>query len=389
MRKRRGGLVAGVSEDGIDVVATEGAWLRDARGRRYVDFVSGWCVGNLGWGNEEVRAAVAEFDGPDYAPPSHRWRGWDEYARRLLDVAPSGLARCFRATGGTEAVETALQAAMAATGRRGLVSVEGAYHGNSVAARSIGFAGGREWLPAALRDCKTIEPPLDRAAARRLERVLRGRRTAAFVMEPVVCNVGCLVPDEEFVEAARDLCRRHGALFVADEVATGFGRTGRLFACERFDLEPDVLCLAKGITGGYAPMGATLATERVARALERAGSPYSTFGWHPRSVAAALATLRVFVRDRREIERRVERASSRIVDRLRRMPFAHRGVLQGVGLALAVRFERAGYPEKVEERARANGLVVSADEETLSFFPPLTIDDATLEEGLDRLERSV
>ena len=109
-------------------------------------------------------------------------------------------------------------------------------------------------------------------------------------MEPVVCNLGVLIPSKEFMTRVRAACRETGTLFVADEVATGFGRTGKLFASEHFDLDPDVLCLAKAITAGYAPMGATVVTDEVAKA---AGVGfYSTYGWHPLSVAAALANLR-------------------------------------------------------------------------------------------------
>ena len=94
-----------------------------------------------------------------------------------------------------------------------------------------------------------------------MERLLKGEKVAAFIMEPVVCNLGVLIPSKEFMTRVRDACRKHGTLFVMDEVATGFGRTGKLFASEHFDFDPDVLCLAKAITAGYAPMGATLVTK--------------------------------------------------------------------------------------------------------------------------------
>ena len=197
-------------------------------------------------------------------------------------------AKCYRATGGSEAVEIALQVAMAATGRPGFVALEDCYHGNTLGPRSL--AGDRDKYPNLLAHCHRVGPPLDDRAAGRVERLLRGGTVAAFVMEPVVCNLGVLIPSKEFMTRVRAACRETGTLFVADEVATGFGRTGKLFASEHFDLDPDVMCLAKAITAGYAPMGATVATEDVAKA---AGVGfYSTYGWHPLSVAAALANLR-------------------------------------------------------------------------------------------------
>ena len=112
-------------------------------------------------------------------------------------------------------------------------------------------------------------------------------------MEPISINLGVLIPDKDAIRRVRDLCRRYGTLFIADEVASGFGRTGRLFACEHFDLDPDMLCVAKAMSGGLAPIGAVIATAPIATSMEENdGTFYSTYGWHPRSVAAAIATLR-------------------------------------------------------------------------------------------------
>lgn len=123
-----------------------------------------------------------------------------------------------------------------------------------------------------------------------MEPLLKGVTVAAFVMGPVVCNLGLLVPSGEFMTRVRSACREAGTLFVADEVATGFGPTGKLFAVAHFGVEPDILCLAKSITGGNAPMSATVVTGEVA---EAAGVDfYSTYGWHPLAVAAALANLK-------------------------------------------------------------------------------------------------
>lgn len=113
-----------------------------------------------------------------------------------------------------------------------------------------------------------LSRPLDDGAAERLETLLRHREVAAFILEPVICNLGVIVPEASFMRKAARLCLRYGTLLIADEVATGFGRTGKPFATEHFDLEPDLMCLGKAITGGYAAMGATIVTDEVARKVE-------------------------------------------------------------------------------------------------------------------------
>ena len=382
-RDRRYLTRSGASE-GVQVARSEGSYVFDHHGRKYVDFTAGWCVGNLGWGNEEITAAVRDFDGPMYVHPDHVWRGWSELAEALAEIAPGKLSKCYRATGGSEAVEIALQVAMAATDREGFLSLADCYHGNTIGARSL--SGDRGTYKNLLRHCRQVSPPLDDRAAARVERMLRGEKVAAFIMEPVVCNLGVLIPTAEFMTRVRDACRNHGTLFVMDEVATGFGRTGRLFATEHFDLDPDLLCLAKAITAGYAPMGATLATKAVADA---AGVGfYSTYGWHPLPVAAALANLKYWRTHGPALLANVATQSDTFRARLGGMKFAEPASVRVMGLAIGIEFgEDSGYATKLGERCRESGLLVSEeDDNLLTMFPALTIEPEVVHEGLDILE---
>jgi 4-aminobutyrate aminotransferase-like enzyme len=303
----------------------------------------------------------------------------------LAGVVPVKRAKCYRATGGSEAVEIALQVAMAATGRSGFVSLADAYHGNTLGARSVGEAD-RETYPNLLAHCHKVDPPLDDRSAEKVERLLKGEKVAAFVMEPVVCNLGVLVPSQEFMSRVREACRKSGTLFVADEVATGFGRTGKLFASEHFDVEPDIMCLAKAITGGYAPMGATVVTAEVA--TEAGVGFYSTYGWHPLSVAAALANLKHWGKHKETILTNVEAQGDYFRTRLTGMKFAEQGSVRVKGLAVGVEFgEESGYASKLVDRCREAGLLVSADEDNLlTMFPALTIDREVARQGLDIME---
>lgn len=373
------------SDEGVHVARSEGSFLYDHHGKRYIDFTMGWCVGNLGWNNEEILAAIRNFDGPIYVQPGHMCRLWSELAEWLADMTPRGLTKCYRATGGSEAVEIALQVAMAATGRPGFLSLADAYHGNTLGTHSIGERD-TEMYPNLLAHCHKLKPPLDDRAADQVARLLGQGTIAAFIMEPVVCNLGVLIPTTEFMTRVREICRDYGTLFVMDEVATGFGRTGKLFGCEHFGLDPDVLCLAKAITGGYAPMGATMVTKDVAEAADV--EFYSTYGWHPLSVACAIANLKYWRKHKEQLLANVSAQSDYFRARLTEMEFAEPAAVRILGLAIAVEFgEESDYASQLGGRCRDAGLLVAAEGNLLMMFPALTIDREVAAEGLDILER--
>ena len=159
----------------LQVAPTNGSLVTDSRGRKYIDFVMGWCVGNFGWGSPGIVKAIEGFKGPDYVYPGYSYPPWTELARLLVSLAPRPLTTCFRATGGSEAVDLALQAAMIHTGRRAMLSLEGSYHGNSLAGLSIGASDNRERMKNLLPHCGKIAPPLDAKALRRIEQGLKRR----------------------------------------------------------------------------------------------------------------------------------------------------------------------------------------------------------------------
>ena len=378
----------GEAEDVI-VGNSADSYLIAARGRKYIDFMMGWCVGNLGWGSTEIRAAAREFDGPDYVHPNYLYRPWAQLAEMLAGITPGKLAVSYRTTGGTESVEGALQIAMAYTGRGKFISIEDSYHGNSIATMSIGASHNRETFKNLLPNCHKIKPPLDRKALGKVETLLKKRDVAAFIMEPIICNLGALVPDDEFIRGVRKLCTRYGTLFIADEVATGFGRTGKLFACEHFDLEPDVLCLSKAITGGYGGLGAVITTSKIANAIKGEFGLYSTYGWHPRAVAVALANLRYLTRHRNKLLKNATQLGEYFLARLSQMSFKVKATVQGKGFAIGIKVEDQDYASEIGDTCRENGLLISAEEDTLMLFPALTITRQTAQRGLDILEKSI
>jgi acetylornithine/succinyldiaminopimelate/putrescine aminotransferase len=366
----------------IEIVAASGSTLRDAQGRTFIDFQMGWCVGNLGWNPPEILARVRAFEGPTYVAPGLLYEPWVELAKLLVDGAPGRISTAFRAVGGTEAVEQALQLAMKYTGRHKIVSLEDAYHGNSFGARAIGA----DDAEAHLQGFKKLAPPLDAKALDRLDTLLKHRDVAAFIMEPVVLNLGVLIPDTEFMQGLVEVCHRHGTLVIMDEVGAGFGRCGRLFASELFELEPDIITLGKSIASGVAPLAATLTTDEVADAgLDF----YSTFGWQPLAVEAAIATQLYWREHRDAVLANIVDRSAQLRQQLSLMEFAKEPELRIQGLACAIDLGDESYVTKLEQHCREEGLLLFAEEEALVMFPALTIDQETMQEGIDILADSV
>jgi adenosylmethionine-8-amino-7-oxononanoate aminotransferase len=382
--RRSGRLARDTDAKDIAIVRSKDGYLIGRRGKRFIDFTSGWCVGNFGWNDASIHAALRNFKGPTYVYPGYRYDAWDELAAVLGDLAPGNLTHCFRATGGSEAVDLALQAAMVHTGRRKLISLEDSYHGNTIGALSVG-SGDRDTLPNLLGNCRRIRPPLTRRTADRVQTLLKRRDVAALIMEPISINLGVLIPEKGFFEHVQKLCRRYGTLFIADEVATGFGRTGKLFAVEHFNLKPDIMCLAKAITGGHSPMGAMLTTAAVGRSMEKKGSFYSTYGWHPLSVAAALATLRPLQRHRRSFLKHVNALSELFASQLALIRFQTSPKIRVKGMAIALEFESEQEASGIVERAAKAGLLLTAEGAIVLLLPPLTLTKNVAKRGLSIL----
>ncbi|MEY4744711.1 MAG: acetylornithine aminotransferase, partial [Candidatus Parcubacteria bacterium] len=254
----------------IDFVRGEGCYLFDKKGKKYIDFLGGWCVSTVGWKNREMAAAISRQASEGiYVPPIFGSARQEALAKRLVELAPGKLRRVFRSTSGSEAVEYGIMCVRAASGKPTVVSIDGVYHGHTYGAAALGDACIPKLGPCPpgfikLRMPKTIEDGV--AVVAEFERLVVTRGDiAAFMSEPFWTNAGCHRPPEGFYQGIQRVCRKHGVLLAMDEVATGMGRSGKMYASELWGLTPDVICLGKSFTGGYATMGATLVTEDVFR----------------------------------------------------------------------------------------------------------------------------
>ena len=293
----------GVGEPLLPVTGASGAWLELADGRRMLDAISSWWACLHGHGHPRLVDALAtqaaQLDHVLFAGCTHEPAVM--LAERLAAAAPDGLTRTFFSDDGSTAVEVALKACYSAAARRGegertlFVALEGGYHGDTFGAMAVG-----DPVPFFEEfDPLLFEVQRVPATAEALEAVMsaHGPRTAAIILEPIVQGAAGMQPvAPEVVRAARSLADEHGAFLIADEVMTGFGRTGTLFACEQAAVAPDAMCLSKGLTGGTLPLAVTLFTDAIFEAFrseDRARMFFHghTYTGHPIGCAVALASL--------------------------------------------------------------------------------------------------
>jgi len=318
----------------------EGAHLIDADGERYLDLFGGYGVFAIGRNHPEAIAAIDELTSARTGnlPQLGVTLLSGVLAEQLLARAPRSVAAMVPANSGTEAVEAAIKVARAATGRPRVLYADHAFHGLTLGSLSLnGGSEFREGFGPLLAECREV--PFGDLDA--LARELQAGDVAAFVVEPIQ-GKGVNLPPDGYLQSAQRLCREAGALFVCDEVQTGIARTGRFLALEHWGLEPDMVCVAKALSGGFVPIGALLvsraAFEKVFDGMERAVRHGSTFGGNDLAAAAALATLRVLERER--LVERAERMGGLLMELTRPLVERFEVVrdVRGLGLMWAIEF---------------------------------------------------
>ncbi len=417
---------------GLRVTRAEGPYLYTDDGRRILDAAGGAIVANVGHGRPEIAAAVAKtMQETSYVVPPFI----TESRLRLLERIkaswlPPDLTRVAFTSGGSESVEFALRLARhhhLAAGRPKRFKIIGrdlSYHGTTIATLAVGGHEKRRKgfeplfvdsprIPA----CYCLRCPLGRtypdcgiACATELEAVIEqeGPETiAAFIAEPIGgSTAGALTPPEEYWPMVAEICRRHGVLLIADEVMTGFGRTGRRFAVEHWNLRPDILVGGKGLTGGYAPMGCVFATDDVVAPIaERRETPmFYTYGAHPAACAAANEVLRIL--EEENLIARAAETGRKLKDRLGKLDaHPHVAEVRGLGLLLGVELcldaetlepfpTEARLTDRICGAAMRRGVFVypggcGPARDAITLGPPFTINDEEIELIASVLEASI
>jgi 4-aminobutyrate aminotransferase len=383
------------------VKEARGCVVEDVDGNLFLDFMAGIAVASTGHSHPKVVKAIEEqarkflhICGSDfyYGPMA-------ELAAKLSEIAPGrGAKRVFFTNSGTETVEAAIKLARYHTRRQHIIAFHGAFHGRSLGSLSLTASRashrahfgplipGVHHMPYGF--CRRCPYHLSYGTCgiecvRALEKTLfrhdvAPEEVAALFVEPIQGEGGYVVPPPEYLPMLQDLCRRHGILLVVDEIQSGFGRTGKMFACEHWGIDPDSLCAAKGIASGM-PLGAMIAREEVSTWTR--GTHGSTFGGNPVACAAALATIALIE------DGMVENAAavgSYLIDKLNRLTASHSsfGDVRGLGLMIGVEFARsdgslapdAKMRDQVMQKCFEKGLLLlSCGESTLRFCPPLIV----------------
>jgi len=365
----------------------EGAWLITADGERYLDFGAGIAVNALGHAHPALVAALVEQAGKLWHTSNlYRIGAQERLAERLCAVTFADLV--FFANSGAEAMECAIKLARKYQASRGenkryrVITFEGAFHGRTLAMLA---AGGKpehlEGFGPAVEGFDQV--PMGDGDA--VERAI-GDDTAAILIEPVQGEGGVQVAPRDFVALLRALCDRHGLMLIFDEVQTGLGRTGRLFAYEWLDVEPDIMAIAKALGGGF-PVGACLARADVG-AVMAPGSHGSTFGGNPLAMAVANAVLDVILEP--GFLEHVREAGLHIKQKLAAIADAYPGVVElvrGEGLLLGL---KCGVPngDLVKALAKEKMLAVPAADNVVRLLPPLIVGNEEIDEACARLERA-
>jgi acetylornithine/LysW-gamma-L-lysine aminotransferase len=359
---------------GVTMVRGEGALLWDDQGRQYIDCVGGQGAANLGHANPVVAAAIAAqaqrlISLNEIFPNEQR----AAVMERLCQL--TNMPRVYLCNSGTESIEAAFKFARATTKRTDIIAAMRGFHGRTMGALSA------TWNKAYREPFEPLVPGFRHIPYNNLDALSQAvnDKTAAVILEVVQGEGGVHPGTREFLQGAERLCQERGALFILDEVQTGFGRTGKLFAFQHHDLHPDLLCVAKSIAGGV-PMGATLISERVGTLPAHIHG--STFGGNPLACAASLAALGEI--ERLDLPARAAETGAYLIERLSEINSPLIREVRGLGLLVGVELKKKSAPF-LQAMMERRVLALSAGMNVIRFLPPLVITREQLDDVVDTL----
>jgi taurine--2-oxoglutarate transaminase len=414
---------------GLDPIVADraqGVYVYDADGKRYIDFSSQLMNVNIGHGQQRItQAVVRQMEKLSYVYPGMATEARGELGRMLASLAPGSLNKAFFTLGGAEAIENAIKLARMYTGRHKVISHYRSYHGATYGAMSAGgdprrFAADAQAVPNFVHvenpyfyrcpwHSATMEECGERAAAH-LERVIQFENpasVAAILLEGESGSSGCIKYPPFYLRRVREICDRYGILLIDDEVMSGFGRTGRMFAIEHHGVVPDIMCMAKGLTSGYLPLGAMMVTDEIAKRFDDVPLALGlTYSAHAVACAAAIENLKILVE-----EKMTENAAAmgayverRVAEMAQRHPsigdFRTTGLLGCIELVRNRETKAPTVPwnAKPADMAPTNRMAAKLRELGMFTFvrwnwifiaPPLCITEAEIEEGLAMVEQAV
>jgi acetylornithine/LysW-gamma-L-lysine aminotransferase len=350
------------------LVRGKGAKVWDSDGKEYIDCIAGHGVANVGHCNEKVVAAIEQqarrllsCSGIIYNDARAR------FLEKLLSVTPKNLKRGFLCNSGTEAIEGAIKFTRFTTKKKEFISAMRGFHGRTMGSLSATFN------PEYRKEFEPLVPGFKYVPFNNFEKLKEavGDDTAGVILEIVQGEGGVHVGNQEYFSQVRELCEQKQILLIIDEVQTGFGRTGKMFACNHFDLEPDILCVAKSMAGGV-PMGAIVCSEKIQPPIGKHGS---TFGGNPLACAAGIAAIDFMVTT--GLAEQAREKGDSFVAKLKQQKFANVREIRHLGLMVGIELKEKSQPYLVKLMERGV-LAMPAGATVLRFLPPLTISQEEL-----------
>jgi acetylornithine/LysW-gamma-L-lysine aminotransferase len=360
----------------VAIVRGKGALVWDDKGREYIDCMGGYGVAIVGHSNDKVVAAIkrqAETLITCHGSLYNDARA--EFLDTLTSCSPKGMDAAFLSNSGAEAVEVAIKLGRKVTGKKGLIAMKGAYHGKTAGALSATWSKRyREPFEPLLQGVKHVENGDLGALEAEIDADI-----GAVIVEPIQGEGGIMLPPKEYLQGVREICDKKNLLLIADEIQTGLGRTGKLWAMENWGVIPDIMTVAKGLAGGV-PIGATVTRAEILNSLKK-GEATSTFGGNPLACAAGTATLRYILDN--DLPSQAKKKGKLFLDKLKALGKEHPLTREARGLGLMLAFElRVDIQELLNEAMSAGAIFTYSGRTIVRMLPPLVISERQIDKSV-------
>ncbi|HYY66657.1 MAG TPA: aspartate aminotransferase family protein [Nitrososphaeraceae archaeon] len=364
----------------VNILHGKGAKLWDTSGKEYIDCMGGYGVALVGHCNDRIVQAIKNQ--AEKLIICHMSAYNDtrlEFLRKIISIAPKGLTKIFFSNSGTEAVEAALKFSRKYTRKYGVIAMNGAYHGKTFGALSIThnekyrksflpLLKGVKFIP--FRDPSKLEEAIDSTIG-------------TVILEPIQGETGIILPTNGFIQSIREICDHHNLVLIFDEIQTGLGRTGKMWAGQNWDTTPDIMCLAKGIAGGV-PMGLTLAKPEIIECM-KIGEHSSTFAGNPLACAAGIATIEALTEDK--LVENAAKTGKYFKEGLLNLKEKHKTIreIRGMGMMLAIE-SRFDIKDLLFDGVRNGLLMLYSGRNVIRLLPPLVMDEKTTSQALQTMD---
>jgi acetylornithine/LysW-gamma-L-lysine aminotransferase len=373
-------LASGVyAKRNVEIVSAKGSCLWDSEGKMYIDMGASYGVCNVGHCNPEVREAIKhQAENLFYISSTYPNPVRAELLEKILSIAPEGMARTFLCNSGTESVEAALKFAIQHTKKTKIIAALRGFHGRTFGSLSL------TWNPKYREGLEDVLLPVKFVKFNDAEAVKEAvdDKTAAVILEPVQGESGVNIPDKGYLRSVRDICTDKGALFIADEVQTGLGRTGKMFAIEHDEVVPDIMCIGKSLGGGI-PIAATVLHENLG--TMKKGSHGSTFSGNPLACAAACAAIDFIIK--KDLPARAADIGQYFLEQLRSLPSPVIREVRGLGLMLAVELKSKNFPY-LNTLLQKGITPIPSGSTIIRFLPPLVIEREDVDKTITALQEA-